>query len=49
MLGAINAALSVYWNDRDRWTIMMQEAMSRDFSWHHSAVEYSRLYRRLLP
>jgi starch synthase len=36
------------WSDQERWTRMMRTAMSRDFSWLASAVQYGELYKRLL-
>lgn len=45
-MGAIRNALNVY-TDRAKWTGMMRLAMSRDFSWDHSAREYTELYHRL--
>ncbi len=46
-LGALRQALVVY-RDRERWTAMMRNAMREDFSWAHSAAEYSQLYQTLL-
>lgn len=48
LLDAINRALEAY-ADPTRWKKMMRAGMAKDFSWNHSAVEYSALYRRLLP
>lgn len=36
------------WEDKNRWTAIMRAGMRRDFSWMASAVQYDRLYRRLL-
>jgi starch synthase len=47
LMGAIRYALAAY-TDRHRWTGMMRLAMSQDFSWDHSAKEYTALYQRLL-
>lgn len=47
LLSAVRDALQVY-DDRDRWAVMVQNAMSKDYSWNSSAAEYSRLYQRLL-
>lgn len=46
MLLAIRYALQVY-QDRSRWTQMMQTAMQRDFSWTQAAGKYRDLYRQL--
>jgi starch synthase len=34
--------------DPDAWTVMMREAMSRDFGWDQSAIKYLNLYRRVV-
>jgi starch synthase len=44
---AIRYALRVF-QDRERWTAMMRNAMREDFSWDHSAAEYEALYSQLL-
>ena len=35
-------------SDKNKWKDIQQRAMTRDFSWNHSAREYIRLYYRLL-
>ncbi|MFN0171269.1 MAG: glycogen synthase GlgA [Bryobacteraceae bacterium] len=47
LLDAIRLALETY-RDPERWTAMMRNAMREDFSWRHSAGEYSLLYQKLL-
>jgi starch synthase len=44
LLAAIDRALSVY-RQQGSWGSLMQNAMSADFSWTHSAAEYLRLFR----
>ena len=34
--------------DKERWSALMLECMSRDFSWSASAEKYAELYRNLL-
>ncbi len=36
------------WEQQSRWTEMMRVGMRRDFSWMASAVQYDKLFRRLL-
>lgn len=43
---AINYALEV-WNNRPAWERLMQNAMSRDYSWEHQAEHYVEIYRNL--
>jgi starch synthase len=45
---ALGGATTLYEN-RPRWRQMMNEAMTRDFSWAQSARRYITLYRELLP
>ena len=47
LLGAIRQALGVY-REPAQWQRMVRKGMTRDFSWHASAAEYSGLYRRLV-
>jgi starch synthase len=46
MLAAIRAALAEF-RLPEKWTARMVRAMSQDFSWSVSALEYSKLYDRL--
>lgn len=41
---ALNRALCVYKNKKE-WASLMKKAMKCDFSWHHSANEYLKIYR----
>jgi starch synthase len=45
LLETIHKALTVY-KDRQAWTQLMKNGMSRDFSWLASAREYARVYER---
>jgi len=47
LLLAMQACLRV-WAEPERWTRMMRNGMSRDFSWNVSALQYDALYRDLL-
>lgn len=40
-------ALEVF-RDKKRWSRIMEQAMSKDFSWNHSVPDYIKLYRRAL-
>jgi len=47
-LSAIDRAASVYRQSPERWKSLQHRAMSMDFSWERSALEYQRLYRSLI-
>jgi starch synthase len=47
LLAAIDRALAAY-ADKKQWTRLMINAMSADYSWERSALEYLALYRRLV-
>jgi starch synthase len=47
MTWAIDEALAA-WQDREAWTRLVRNGMSRDFSWTKSARQYVDLYRRAL-
>jgi starch synthase len=44
---AVMRAMSQF-EEPDGWLEMIQEAMSRDFSWEQSAAKYLALYRRVV-
>ncbi len=46
--GTLNWALDVYRDRPDAWRRMQDRAMSADFSWTKSALEYKDLYRQAL-
>ena len=46
LLGEIRKALAAY-RDKLRFNNKIRNAMSMDFSWDASAVEYSDLYRKI--
>jgi starch synthase len=45
LLTAVDRALVLHQNTR-RWKQMMRTGMRHDFTWHHSAAEYLRLYKQ---
>jgi starch synthase len=47
LLSAIREALAEF-QSPDRWQVRMRNAMAKDFSWNVSALEYERLYLKLL-
>ncbi|MBQ3356860.1 MAG: glycogen synthase [Clostridia bacterium] len=46
-LGAIDRAVGLYYNDRDRWNALAKHDMEIDFSWRVPAAEYMQLYTEL--
>lgn len=47
-LGAIDRAVGLYYNDRDRWNELAKHDMECDFSWQVPAAEYMQLYTELM-
>lgn len=47
LLQTVHRALSVY-RDKLRWKRLIQRAMSHDFSWEKSAVQYESLYQKAM-
>jgi starch synthase len=47
MLFTIQRALRLY-QDKDKWNILVKNAMNCDFSWHKSAQKYIDLYKYLV-
>jgi len=47
LLDAIDRALAVF-RDKAEWTAMMTRGMAQDFSWDKPAVEYARVYERVI-
>jgi starch synthase len=47
LLAAVQEALAVY-GDQSAWKRLMQNAMTRDFSWQYSACRYLELYHRVI-
>ncbi len=47
MLAAIQQAVETY-HDRDAWSELVQRALSGDYSWDKSALEYVNLYQKAL-
>ena len=48
MLGAINRALEIYYNNRPVFNKIIDNAMSGDYSWKKSAKKYMNLYCKIL-
>lgn len=48
MMSVINLALDVYYNNQEDWQKLVEQAMSRDFSWEGPAQDYIQLYEELL-
>ena len=48
MLGCINFARHIFFDDREAWDKMVERAMSVDFSWQKSAKQYERLYDSII-
>jgi starch synthase len=44
LLGAIQQALSIFWNEPAVWRRIQMNGMGKDFSWQASAIEYAKLY-----
>ena len=47
LLGAVDEALTLWYNDKGAWDHLMKNAAEADFSWKTSAKEYRKLYREL--
>ena len=47
MLGIINYAKSVYYNNKREWNKIVDRAMKKDFSWSNSARKYEELYKNI--
>jgi starch synthase len=47
LVSAIDRALLIF-SQKEKWEILMQHAMTADFSWEHSAADYLKLYKRLI-
>jgi starch synthase len=46
-LEAVNRAMAMYSDRPDTWLALQRTGMGQDWSWHRSAAEYEKLYRRL--
>ena len=44
---AIQAAVKIYFGDRDTFKLLQQRGMTKDFSWTRSAEEYNRMYSEI--
>lgn len=47
MLFTIQRGLRLY-HDKDKWNLMIKNAMNSDFSWHRSAQKYVSLYKYII-
>lgn len=47
LVGTINYAKKVFFENRKSWDDMVRRAMTADFSWSSSALKYAELYNRL--
>ncbi|MGI6136889.1 MAG: glycogen synthase, partial [Christensenellales bacterium] len=47
MLDAIRRAVTVYYEQPEKWDIIVKNGMSKDFSWNKSADEYIMMYKNL--
>ncbi len=48
LLGEIDKALDLWYNDKEGWRHLMKNAAEADFSWKASAKSYRELYRGLI-
>ena len=48
MLGTINYAKKVFFENKREWNKIVDRGMTKDFSWSTSAREYENLYRQML-
>lgn len=44
----VDSTLDMWYNDRDTWNKLVDNAMSADFGWENSAEKYRELYRSLV-
>ena len=44
---AVDEALAVYYNDKQAWYGLQEQAMTRDFSWDTASQRYNDLYQSL--
>ncbi len=47
LIGAVDRAISIF-HQKDKWNILMKNAMGEDFSWDKSAKEYVAVYKKVL-
>jgi starch synthase len=47
LVECLRRALELY-NDREKWTRLVQAGMKQDFSWERSAKEYVKVYRKAM-
>ncbi len=49
LLDTIRKALRLYQEKPESWAKLVENAMTQDFSWHASAQEYEKLFKKLAP
>ena len=49
MLGTIQRAVKLYYDDKEAWSTLIDSGMSTDFSWNVAAEEYLKIYASLHP
>lgn len=47
MINTVHYAMDTYYNSRDNWNNIIQNAMAQDYSWNASADKYIDMYREL--
>ena len=47
-ISSMDLAFDLYYNKKDIWDKLISNAMSKDYSLHKSALEYTELYKKLL-
>ena len=48
MMGAIDRAVGLYTDYKDKWAGLVRRAMTTDFTWNSSAAEYIKYYKEML-
>ncbi len=49
MLYKIKDAITLYYDNKEAWKKLQEQAMSEDFSWNNAAERYIEMYERLHP
>jgi glycogen/starch synthase, ADP-glucose type len=49
MLYTIKDAITLYYDNKEAWKKLQEQAMSEDFSWNNAAERYIEMYERLHP
>lgn len=48
MMHVLRYAIHIYQHNKEAWDNIVKEAMATDFSWQNSALEYRKLYKKIL-